>query len=121
MLFSMFQVLLGVTMMPSKRERDLEKAWKYVGRFMHSFAQVEAGVDNIFGLMFNLNAISYLLLYSSLDLHKKLDLVEFGFKDQGVDHGKILYRVRELSTIRNAIAHSSFEPVLSGHYVEDGK
>jgi hypothetical protein len=47
----------------------------YVGRFMWAFAGIEAAIDNIFEIMFNLNAVSFLLLQSNLDLRKKLKLL----------------------------------------------
>jgi len=92
-------------------QRDHEKAWRYVGRFMWSFANIEGYVDGIFQTMFNLNAVSYLLLQSNLDFRKKLALIQLVFKHQQIDHGKTLSKVHELHNIRNAIAHSSFEPV----------
>jgi hypothetical protein len=71
--------------MPSKRdqERQREKAWKYVGRFMWSFAYVESSIDAIIEIMFNLNAVSMLLLQSRLPLREKVELVKLGLKRQG--------------------------------------
>jgi hypothetical protein len=95
-----------------------DKAWMYVGRFMWAFAGIEAAIDNIFEIMFNLNAVSFLLLQSNLDLRKKLKLLELGFKHQGIDHQKALKEVHQLANLRNAIVHSSFEPTFDNEGIQ---
>jgi hypothetical protein len=108
--------------MPSKSLKlDREKAWRYVGRFMWSFAGAEACVDAIFEIMFNLNAIAYFLLHNRLELRKKIDLIDFGSKHQGLDYGEMLKQLRHLSHIRNAIAHTSFKPVPAVEHIANGK
>ena len=68
--------------MTRARDTGREKAWKYVGRFMWSFANVEAAIDNIFEVMFNLNPISYFLLHNRLNVRQKVELIKLGFKYQ---------------------------------------
>jgi hypothetical protein len=101
-------------------QESMEKAWKYVGRFMWSFANIEASIDNIFEIMFSLNATSFLLLHGSLDFRKKLRLVELGLKRGGKDHSETLSKVHTLADVRNAIVHSPFEAVPSFSSAEDG-
>jgi hypothetical protein len=50
------------------------EAWWYVGRFMSSFATIEAGVDRALYELFDLDLILYSLLTSNLELRKKLIL-----------------------------------------------
>jgi len=77
--------------------KSREKAWRYVGRFMDAFASVEAAVDNIFEIMFNLNATSLLLLLGTLDLRKKVKLLELGFEQLEISVGDTLNRINEFS------------------------
>jgi hypothetical protein len=44
------------------------KAWRYVGRFMQSFAAIEGAVDRLILELFPLEPIAYFLLISNLDL-----------------------------------------------------
>ena len=94
--------------------KSQEKAWRYVGRFMESFANVEASIDVIFETIFNLNAASMLLLQGSLDFGKRVELIRLGLAHQRVEleHVELLERAKGYSKIRNAVAHSQFEPVL---------
>ena len=87
---------------------------------MFAFANAEAAADNIFEIMFNLNATSMLLLLGTLDLRKKVKLLKLGFKHLGIDPGDTLNRIDEFHQIRNAIAHSSFNPVPSFQRTENG-
>ena len=100
--------------------KSQEKAWRYVGRFMESVANVEASVDEIFAIMFNLDDASMLLILGTLDFRKKVTLVELGFKHLGIDPGKMLSRIHEFYSIRNAIAHSQFDPAPSCYLLKDG-
>ena len=102
------------------KDKDRQKARKYVGRFMWSFANVEAAIDNIFEVMFNLNAVSYFLLHNRLPVRQKVALIRLGFDHQGIAPGKMLGQVDQFSDIRNAIAHSSFEHVDSFTRIEKG-
>jgi len=71
--------------------------------------------------MFNLGAISFILIHTALPLQKKLELIKLGFRHLVEDEklsktearhvNKLLDRVNNLATIRNVIAHSSFEEV----------
>jgi hypothetical protein len=95
-------------------DSELEHVWRYVGRFMWTFAIVESYVDEIFVQLFNLNASATLMILNKLIISKKLELIELALKHQGIDHGRTLKRVRDLSNIRNAIAHSAFGPDKDG-------
>jgi hypothetical protein len=85
-----------------------EKAWKYVGRFIASFADIEAVIDEIFLEMFNLNEISSAFLLPHLDFHKKVALIRLGLKRQKIDFSKLYTEINELKDIRNVIVHSQF-------------
>jgi hypothetical protein len=98
-----------------------EKAWMYVGRFIGSIANVEAAVDNILDIMYNLDAGTSLLFRGNLTLRKKLDILERGFRDLAIDPGGTLSRIHDYHDIRNVVVHSWFEPVASdARWMEDG-
>jgi hypothetical protein len=103
---------------PRESDTDLERAWRYVGRFMWGFAIVESDVNEIFVELFNLNAGAALMFIPNLDLRKKLKLISVGLKDQDVpqidDIDKTLKGVHKLADIRNIIAHFSFGPQIGG-------
>ena len=89
-----------------------ERAWRYIGRFLCGFSFVESAVNELFSKLFNLGAGASLLCVGSLDLRRKLKLIEVGLEDQGADHHKdVLEQVHRLADIRNVIAHSPFGPV----------
>jgi hypothetical protein len=76
-----------------------ERTWRYVGRFMNSFAVVEAGVDNIFEIMFNLNSTAMLLIQGNLDFRKKLNLLRLGFERQNLNPGPIFGKLQSMPTL----------------------
>jgi hypothetical protein len=78
-----------------------EKAWKYVGRFLSSFAGIESAIDGMLETMFNLNAVSFRYLLPNLDFHKKMTLIRLGFAYQQKHYGKLLVEISELQRIRN--------------------
>jgi hypothetical protein len=117
----------------------------YVGRFLWAFAGIDSAVDNIFEIMFNLNAISYLLLQPNIDLRKKITLIKAGFNDQLYpeldpreeqeltsdqrrerienkkkldDICRPLKRIQALHDLRNGIAHSSFNATFDDEGIE---
>jgi hypothetical protein len=100
----------------SERMRDPhgfgdEKAWKYVGRFLSSFAGIDAAIDGIIENMFNLNPVSFMFLLPNLDFQKKITLVKLGFAYQHKNYGKLLGEIGELQKTRNILAHSQFSHV----------
>jgi hypothetical protein len=107
------------------RDRNREKACKYVGRFLWSFANVSAGIEEAFTNKFNLDAFSSLLMQRHLDIRKKILLLNFAFERQGSDDQKVAKRIlgqaQRFHDIRNVIAHSGFEHsdsftrVVNGH------
>jgi hypothetical protein len=62
-----------------------------------------------------------LLLLGTLDLRKKVKLLGLGFTHLEIDPGDTLNRIHEFHQIRNAVAHSSFNPVPAFDRIEDGK
>ncbi len=71
--------------MKSKVPKSLEKAWKYVGRFMWRFSGIESNVSEIFVSLFDLNSVAALMFIGNLDLRKKMKLIDLGLKHQGID------------------------------------
>jgi hypothetical protein len=96
-----------------KNSQQDVKAWKYVGRFLASFADIESIMDGIFGTMFNLNAVSTMFLLPNLEFHKKMRLIKLGFEYQKQKYGKAFQEIDELNRVRNIIAHSQFSHVQS--------
>jgi hypothetical protein len=79
------------------------EAWWYVGRFMSSFATIEAGVDRAIYELFDLNPILYSLLTSNLDLRKKLTFVRVAMEQQGVQDRAVVKKIHKLHDIRNLL------------------
>jgi hypothetical protein len=88
-----------------------ETAWKYVGRFLSSFAGIEGAIDCIFETMFNLNAVSFMFLLPNLEFHKKMVLIKLGFDYQQEKFGKPYDEINALQNVRNILAHSQFSHV----------
>jgi hypothetical protein len=84
------------------------EAWWYVGRFMSSFATIEAGVDRALYELFDLDLILYSLLTSNLELRKKLIFVRAAMEQQGVQDSAVVKKIHKLHDIRNMLAHSQF-------------
>lgn len=94
-----------------KAVSELEITWAYIGRFMWGFAILESAVNEIFVQLFNLSAGASLIFIGNLDFRKKLQLVDVGLKDQGIDkHREALKRLHKLTDIRNVVAHFAFGP-----------
>jgi hypothetical protein len=96
------------------------EAWWYVGRFMSSFATIEAGVDRALYELFDLDLILYSLLTSNLDLRKKLIFVRAAMEQQGLQDSAVavVNKIHKLHDIRNMLAHSQF--TISGEGIEFG-
>lgn len=90
-----------------------EKAWKYVGRFLQSFAGIESAIDEILKVMFDLNDVSFRYLLPNLEFQKKTTLAKLGFAYQKRDYGKLFKEISVLQRTRNIIAHSQFSHVRS--------
>jgi hypothetical protein len=98
------------------------KAWSYVGRFITSFAHIENTVNQLLvefiggaprGVplqQFNqgISVTVGLFVTYSLDLRKKLELIDVILKLRGVDESKTFKRVHELHDLRNVIVHNPF-------------
>jgi hypothetical protein len=100
-------------------QKNREKAWRYIGRFMWSFANIESRINRILHIVFNFDFISSCLVTSRLELIKKVKIADLGLKHQGIDHSKTLHRLMELVTIRNVVAHSWFDPTYAPDCAED--
>jgi hypothetical protein len=103
--------------------RELDRACRYVGSFLHSFAGLEITVNWMFLKLYDLENLYYPeLLLCQLDLRKKLKLLELGFAQQKrTDHKKLLSRIHHLHDVRNAIVHTHFETSPSATTVVHGK
>jgi hypothetical protein len=106
------------------RDRKRDRACQYVGRFLWSFANVAAGIDEVFTCKFNLDAFSSLLMQHHLEIRKKIELIRFAFERQGVENVKTVRRIlgqaHDFHDIRNAIAHNGFEHADSFTRIENG-
>jgi hypothetical protein len=95
------------------------KAWSYVGRFIWGFAMIENSVNQLFceligGPQSQLKdqqrrAFVGILLTYSLDLRKKLVLVQAILKRRGAEESKMFKRLHQLHNLRNVLCHYPFE------------
>jgi len=95
------------------------KAWSYVGRFVWGFAMIENTVNQLFceligGPQSQLKdqqrrAFVGILLTYSLDLRKKLVLVQAILKRRGAEESKMFKRLHQLHNLRNVLCHYPFE------------
>jgi hypothetical protein len=51
-------------------ERELERAWTHVGKFLWRFAIVESSVGELLAKLLNLNAAACMILLNKLDYGK---------------------------------------------------
>jgi len=97
------------------------KAWSYVGRFITNFAMIENMVNQLFDYLLRISynqpagavAVDLFITYS-LDLRKKLELIDIILKRRGVDESKTFKQVHELHDLRNVICHFPFEEEFEG-------
>jgi hypothetical protein len=89
---------------------DLKLAWWHVGRFLYSFAILEASANELFEKLFNLNATFFLLLVPQLDLSKRLELVRLALRKKNVNVKGLFSPISDLIEVRNVVAHSAFGP-----------
>jgi hypothetical protein len=98
---------------------QMMQAWSYVGRFVWGFAMIENTVNHLFleltcggGRSDHTGGIGLsagLLLTYTLDLRKKLALIEAILKSRGVDESNTFKRVHQLHDLRNPIVHFPFD------------
>jgi hypothetical protein len=86
------------------------KVWCYVGRFITGFAMLEYQVNQLCEKL--LDSAAGLLLTYTLDLRKKLDLIEVILESKGIDEKKTFKRLHELHDLRNILAHWPFSEEL---------
>jgi hypothetical protein len=84
------------------------KAWSYIGRFIWGFAMVEYQVNQLFDALINIDYPAGILLTYTLDLRKKLKLIEIILKSRNIDESATYKRVHKLHDLRNVIAHWPF-------------
>jgi hypothetical protein len=90
------------------------KAWSYIGRFIWGFAMVEYQVNQLLQKLLGGEnsasaAAASLLLTYTLDLRRKLDVIEIIFKSRGIDESGTFRRVHSLQNLRNVVAHWPFD------------
>lgn len=109
--------------MADRWSREQDKAYRYVGRFLNSFASIENEVNEMFFALYDLGIFASLILMRHLDLRKKLKLLELGFDERGIHISPkdTISRIHHLHNVRNAIAHSWFEGIPSGYTLQGGK
>jgi hypothetical protein len=98
------------------------KAWSYVGRFIWGFARIENQANQLFRelvgwpkqTVFGIGMSPGLLLTYTLDLRKKLDLIEVVLKSRGIDESKTFKRVHQLYDLRNVMCHFPFDEEVEG-------
>jgi hypothetical protein len=91
-------------------QEDLKLAWWHVGRFLHSFAILEASANDLFEKLFNLNATFFLLLVPQLDFSKRLELIRLALRRKEVNVKGLFLPISDLIEVRNIVAHSAFGP-----------
>jgi hypothetical protein len=91
-------------------EEALKLAWWHVGRFLHSFANLEAASNELFEKLFNLNATFFLLLVPQLDFSRRLELTRLALGRKAVNIKGLIDPIRDLIEVRNIVAHSAFGP-----------
>jgi hypothetical protein len=113
------------------RTKSLMKTWSYVGRFMWGFATVEYQVNQLFGELLGPhpmnqgdddsgnqkhglgNAASLMLTYT-LQLRKKVNLIQMILQSRGIDESVTFKRVHKLHDLRNVLAHWRFDEEADG-------
>jgi hypothetical protein len=92
----------------SKAGKPINEAWSYIGRFIWGFTLVEYQVNQLFDALINVDYAASILLTYTLDLRKKLDLIELILKSRDVDASATFGRIHSLHDLRNVIAHWPF-------------
>ena len=90
------------------------KSWSYVGRFIKDFAVIEHLANQLFfdfiggGNQPGSMAVGILLTHS-IDLRKKLELMQIILKARGIDESKLFKRLHQLHDLRNVMCHFPFD------------
>jgi hypothetical protein len=92
------------------RGEGQNKIWSYSGRFLYGFALIEYQVDQLFNdlIKSDVYSIVAVLVNSTLDLRKKLKVIEVIFKSKDIDEGETFDRIHEFHDLRNVVAHWPF-------------
>ena len=115
------EILSGLSKAQMKaRTKTRNKEWSYIGRFMMGFTLVEYQVNQLFedlmsphrslpegGRLLEFSAAGHWLTYT-LDLRKKLKVLELILESQGIDESATFDLMHSLHTVRNVIAHWPF-------------
>jgi hypothetical protein len=99
-----------------KHLEKVNKVWSYVGRFITEFASVEYEVNQLCHELMGNSFLGNIFVTYTLDLRKKLDLVE-ALLEEGphIKEWKMLKdRLHKFHDIRNINAHWPFSDDLSG-------
>ena len=112
MLHSAFlERLYGATSKINRKHLEKgNKVWSYVGRFITGFACVEYEVNQLCHELIGDSFVGNAFVTYTLDLRKKLNLVEVLLKERDhIEEWKTLKkRVHKLHNIRNILAHWPF-------------
>jgi hypothetical protein len=100
--------------------KELERAHRYVGRFLWSFANAEVALDELLIKLYGLNNLTAAIVIGSLDIQRKLNFVRLGLRHQGGDldaprklerdEESVFSEFNKLRNARNIIAHSAYLP-----------
>jgi hypothetical protein len=90
------------------RSKSENEVWSYIGRFITGFALVEYQVNELFHALINVDYPALILLTYTLDLRKRLELIQIILKSRGIDESATFKRVHSLHDLRNVIAHWPF-------------
>jgi hypothetical protein len=100
------------SMLPKARLKGLRKSenkiWSYVGRFIFGFAMVEYQINQLFYELITVDYAARILLRYTLDLRKKMDLIEIILKSRDIDERTTFKRLHALHDLRNVIVHWPF-------------
>jgi hypothetical protein len=104
----------------SNPEDKLERACRLVGRFQYHFAGIEQKIDQGVKKLLDLDDRAGLIVTSSMDFFKKLNLLWAVAYEQAINDkarkfvDRTFKDVSAVNTNRQLVIHSSFEPAPSG-------
>jgi hypothetical protein len=103
-----------------REPRDYD-SWTYIGRFIWGFAMLEYQLNQLFESLVGggfysrpnnpvarAGLIAGLLLTYTLDLRKKIELIEVVLESRGIDESGTFKRIHALHDLRNVLAHWPF-------------
>jgi hypothetical protein len=91
-----------------RRLKSHNVAWSYIGRFITGFGLVEYQVNQLFEALINVDNAAGILLTYTLDLRKKLELIEIILKSRDINASATVKRIHKFHDLRNVIAHCLF-------------